>query len=71
MKLFLFFWKCYKFNVDSKNAIKKHQNVFGFSDKSIWSDSGNLSLSGYKNTWLGVSMFTSSGFLKFSLIVSL
>ena len=41
---FLFFSKCLKFNVDSKNAIKSWEKVFDFSDKYIWIGSGKFSL---------------------------
>ena len=39
-----FLKKCSKLHVDSKNAIKKQQNVFGFLDNCIWIGSGKLSL---------------------------
>ena len=40
----LFFFKCLKFNVDSKNAIKFCEKAFGFSDNCIWIGSGKFSL---------------------------
>ena len=39
-----FFSKCSKFNVDSKNAIKNQENVFGFADTCIWTGSGKSSV---------------------------
>ena len=39
-----FFWNCWKYKDDSKNAIKKGENVSSFSDSCIWSGSGNFSL---------------------------
>ena len=41
MKLILY-QKCFKFNADSKDAIKNAKNVCGFSDICIWSGSGKL-----------------------------
>ena len=38
------FQKCLKSNVDSKNALRKTEKVFGFSDNCIWIGSGKLSL---------------------------
>ena len=32
----IYFWKCSKFDVDLKNAIKNSEKVFCFSDKCIW-----------------------------------
>ena len=32
----MFFWKCLKFNADSKNAEKNWEKIFCFWDKSIW-----------------------------------
>ena len=32
----MFFWKCMKFNADSKNAEKNSEKMFCFWDKSIW-----------------------------------
>ena len=55
-----FFRKCYKFNIDYKNVLKRQQNVFGFSGNYIWSSSGNLSLLGRKYTWFGVNVLTAS-----------
>ena len=41
---FNFVSKYSKINVDSKNAIKKPQDVFSFLDKCIWIDNGKFSL---------------------------
>ena len=38
------FWKCSKFNLDSKNAIKLQQNIFGFLDSCIWTGGGKFPL---------------------------
>ena len=32
----IFFWKCSKFNKDSKNAPNNSQKIFGFREKCIW-----------------------------------
>ena len=32
----IIFWKCSKFNADSKNAEKIWEKIFGFWDKCIW-----------------------------------
>ena len=32
----VFFWKCPKFNTNSKNAQKDSEKIFGFWDKCIW-----------------------------------
>ena len=32
----IFFWKCSKFNVESKNAEKNPEKIFSFRDKCIW-----------------------------------
>ena len=40
----IFFWKCSKFNADSKNAEKTPEKMFCFWDKSIWIVSIHLSL---------------------------
>ena len=32
----IFFWKCLKFNADSKNAEKNPEKIFCFWDKCIW-----------------------------------
>ena len=39
-----FFWKCWKFNVDFRNAEKNWETVFCFYDNSIWSGWVSLSL---------------------------
>ena len=40
----IFFWKCLKFNADSKNAKKKLEKKFSFFDKCIWIVCFQLSL---------------------------
>ena len=40
----IFFSKSSKFDVDSKNALKKQKNIFGFLDNCIWIGSGKFSL---------------------------
>ena len=40
----MFFWKCSKFNADSKNAEKNSEKNFGSWDKCIWIVSIHLSL---------------------------
>ena len=40
----IFFWKCSKFNADSKNAEKNREKMFCFWDKCIWIVSIELSL---------------------------
>ena len=40
----IFFWKCSKFNADSKNAEKCFEKIFGFWDKFIWIVCIHLSL---------------------------
>ena len=32
----IFFWKCSKFNLDSKNEEKNSEKNFGYWDKCIW-----------------------------------
>ena len=32
----IFFWKCSKFNADSKNAEKNSEKIFAFWDKFVW-----------------------------------
>ena len=48
----LFFLKYSKFNVDSKNAIKVLQNVFGFLDNCVWIG-GSKFFCYYENTRIG------------------
>ena len=40
----IFFWKCLKFNADSKNAEKNLEKIFYFWDKCLWIVSIQLSL---------------------------
>ena len=40
----LFFWKCWKFNADSKNAEENSEKIFCFWDKFIWIVCIHLSL---------------------------
>ena len=40
----IFFWKCSKFNADSKNAEKNFEKLFYFWDKCIWIVCIHLSL---------------------------
>ena len=42
--LFLFFWKCSKFNVESKHTIKVCLNIVHFVNNCIWSGTGEFSL---------------------------
>ena len=55
-----FFWKCWKFNVDFKNAEKNWEKTFGFWDISIWI--GCIKLSLLKREYLSsaVNMLTNS-----------
>ena len=34
--IFFFFWKCLKFDVDSRKGLKEREKNFGFSDNCIW-----------------------------------
>ena len=40
----IFFWKCLKFNADSKNVEKNSEKMICFWDKSIWNVFIHLSL---------------------------
>ena len=55
-----FFLKCLKFNLDSKNAMKKQQNVFAFLQNCIWIGNGLFSLSWWKYSSSSVNVLTSS-----------
>ena len=52
--------KCSKVNVDWKNATKKQQNVFSFSDTCNWPGSSKISLLSRKHSSSAVSVLTSS-----------
>ena len=52
----IFFWKCSRFNADSKNAEKNSKNMFCFWDKCIWIVYINLSLLIREYLSLGVNV---------------
>ena len=56
MKLIFFFWKCTKFYVDCKNAIKMQVNVSRFWDNGVWTCVENFSdfWREYKWAWVNV-----------------
>ena len=70
----MFFWKCSKFNADSKNAEKISEKIFGFWDKCIWivciqlsllireylSSAVNVLRKGLKNIYVSKSDFCNS-----------
>ena len=55
-----FFLKSSKFNVDSKNAIKLLQHVFGVLDNCIWIGSGKFCLLLQEYSHSAVSVLTSN-----------
>ena len=52
----LFFWKCSKFNADSRNAKKNSEKIFCFWDKCIWIVCIHLSLQLREYVSLAVNM---------------
>ena len=57
---FIFFSKCSKFILDSKNAIEKQQNVFGFLVNCVWIGKDKPHLLGQEYSPSAVNVLTSS-----------
>ena len=56
----IFFWKCWKFNLDLKNAPKNPEKYFSFWDKCIWTVSIELCLLRTEYLPLAVCVLTNS-----------
>ena len=56
----IFFSKCSKFNVNSKNGTELQQNVFGFLDDSIGIGSGKFSLFLGEYSYSAIKVLTGS-----------
>ena len=63
-----FFSKCSNFNVNSKIAIKKQQNVFGFLDNCIWIGNGKFFLLCQGYSYSAINVLTRLEFLNINKI---